>query len=148
MRFPIFQLVASLIALSLLPSSFARKPRFFSRAIPDKDAAAPTPASGIVALRQHHVARGDTDTCVYLDANISGLIGLLGLPLDLGSLLDLCLCISGIPDLLSVDVTLQALVDLLGLAAVEADITLLVCHFLPHNRLPPLDAHHYSYPDQ
>ena len=141
MRFPVFQLVASLIAFSLLPSALSRKPRFFSRAGLEKDAAPPAPASGIVALRQHHVARGDTDTCVYLDVGLTGLISLLGLPLDLSNLLDLCLCISGIPDLLSTDVTLQALVNLLGLAEVEADLTLLVCKFLPHNRLPPLDAH-------
>lgn len=71
------------------------------------------------ALRQYH-QRSLVDICANVDADLAILDIVLGK-------LDLCLCVSAIPKLLSVNLLLKTAVLLFGDAAVTAAVTALVC---------------------
>ncbi|TFY80076.1 hypothetical protein EWM64_g3938 [Hericium alpestre] len=83
------------------------------------------PAAGR-ALVQHHEPRALLDVCAAIDLN--AIVNLLPLGIDLGAIagLDICLCLSALPLSITADVHLQALVNLLGLADVNALLNLLI----------------------
>ncbi len=87
----------------------------------------PTPTtSDALTSRQYHVPRALLDVCVYLDTGALAHLNVLGIPI--GTLLDLdvCLCASALPVLLSTNVELKVLAKLLGTTALEAELKLLV----------------------
>ncbi|GBE84405.1 hypothetical protein SCP_0603840 [Sparassis crispa] len=95
------------------------------------------PPSNAIALRQYHARRGLSDTCAYVDLSVLSL-GIL--PVDLN--LDLCLCIGLLPSLVTLDATLEALVDLFGLDEIIAKLTVVIngcpnaqqCHYPDHSQ--------------
>ncbi|KZT02867.1 uncharacterized protein LAESUDRAFT_393558 [Laetiporus sulphureus 93-53] len=87
----------------------------------------------IIQSRQMHIQRDLLDVCASLDVDLE----ILGI---VYGHLDICLCVSLIPDFIEVDVVAQAAVDVLGLAVVEASIQALIegadshaqCQYPPH----------------
>lgn len=71
------------------------------------------------ALRQYH-QRSLVDICANVDADLK----ILGIVLGK---IDLCLCVSAIPQLLHTNLVLEAGVVLFGESAVTAAVTALVC---------------------
>ncbi|KAF8955041.1 hypothetical protein BDZ97DRAFT_1765558 [Flammula alnicola] len=153
MRRPFYTLFLSAISLfSLFPVLVSS---IHPHALTRRDYKRSPPPSNVLTSRQHRVARDLLDVCINVNvdllADASQLLGLGGLlgPLDLGSKIQLCLCLkaSFFPfdlDLyLDTNVDIQALVGLLGKNAVSALITALIntspeaqqCTF-------PSNAHH------
>jgi hypothetical protein len=79
-----------------------------------------TASSVSVHARAHRHKRALIDTCANVDADL-GLLGLLDVNLKL------CLCISALPTLISTNAQLQAAANILGIPAVTAVLTALVC---------------------
>ncbi|KAI0783350.1 hypothetical protein C8Q75DRAFT_810936 [Abortiporus biennis] len=75
------------------------------------------------ALTQHLEARTFTDTCAEVDAGLS--IDLLGIRITVG-LIQVCLCLSGIPDFIKADAVAIAAVNLVGVASVTAEVTAMI----------------------
>ncbi|KAI0916165.1 hypothetical protein AcW1_009987 [Taiwanofungus camphoratus] len=133
MRLQIFQL-ASVVTYALtlfsVPAAHARAPRRpFSRGPQplSRELSAPGPQPGAITLRQYHSPRALVDTCAYIDANVINdlnLLGILGLGIDID--LDICICLSLLPLLLTADVQLEVLVNLLGIDKLTAFLTIAV----------------------
>ncbi|KAH8094605.1 hypothetical protein BXZ70DRAFT_347818 [Cristinia sonorae] len=69
------------------------------------------------------LGRSTVDVCAQIDAGLS--VDLLGIAVTVG-VLDICLCISGIVDILEVNAVVKAAVGLVGEAAVVAELTAMI----------------------
>ncbi|KJA21789.1 hypothetical protein HYPSUDRAFT_202698 [Hypholoma sublateritium FD-334 SS-4] len=146
MRLPFSTLVLSATALfSLFPSPvLSIHPHALSRREHGR-----SPAAHVLTSRQHRIARDLLDVCINanvdLAANASQLLGLGSLlgDLNLGTNVQLCLCLKDLNVYLDTNDDVQALVGLLGKNAVSTIITALIntspdarqCTF-------PSNAHH------
>ncbi|PCH38975.1 hypothetical protein WOLCODRAFT_29297 [Wolfiporia cocos MD-104 SS10] len=87
----------------------------------------------VIAARQAHVQRDLVDVCAGLDVDFEVLDIIFGH-------LEVCLCISLIPDFIEADVIVQAAVDVAGVAVVTAQLEALIndasgkqtCHYPDH----------------
>ncbi|TCD70118.1 Dihydroxyacetone synthase [Steccherinum ochraceum] len=84
-------------------------------------AAAVTAVSGRVI--NELLGRTTLDVCAQIDANLA--VDVLGIAVVVGAL-DICLCIDAIVDILKVNAVVIAAVDLVGEAAVVAELTALI----------------------
>ncbi|TCD70117.1 hypothetical protein EIP91_004846 [Steccherinum ochraceum] len=75
------------------------------------------------AFNNELVSRGLTDTCAEVDAGLS--VNILGISIVVG-LIEVCLCISGIPVFLKENSVAIAAVNLAGIASVSAELTTMI----------------------
>lgn len=92
-------------------------------------------SSAARATYQRH-ARTTTDVCANVDAGLK--VNLLGIVVTVG-VVDVCLCISGIPDFLKVDAVAKTAVGIAGVAAVTAQLEAMINSAADHKTC--------SYPD-
>jgi len=93
-----------------------------------------------VSLHQYHAPRALLDVCANINLNVleNLHLDLLGLPLGALVDLDICLCLSLFPLILTTDVQLEALIPLLGIDKLTTLLTAAI------NGAP--DARHCTYP--
>ncbi|EMD36424.1 hypothetical protein CERSUDRAFT_115438 [Gelatoporia subvermispora B] len=114
---------AHTIAGTLLPLlTFAISLVGAYHAPPPAPAAAPVPT-----LHQHRIPRDFRDTCAWVNATVIDDLHLGGaLDASLATSLDLCICLSFLPELLTADVELVTLGGLLGIDNLELELTAVV----------------------
>ncbi|THH30633.1 hypothetical protein EUX98_g3550 [Antrodiella citrinella] len=88
------------------------------------------------AFNNELVARTTTDICAEVDAGLS--VSLLGISIVIG-LIEVCLCVSGIPAFVKTDAVAIAAVNIAGVASVSADIEAMINTAKGHQKC--------SYPD-
>ncbi|OCH93170.1 hypothetical protein OBBRIDRAFT_790494 [Obba rivulosa] len=89
-------------------------------------APAPEPAAAPI-LHQHRIAREFRDTCAWVNATVIDDVHLGGLlDTDLAVDLNLCICLSFLPELLTGDIQLITLGGLLGIDNLEVELTAVV----------------------
>lgn len=90
-----------------------------------RDVSVPPPSPAHVVLHQHHAPRALLDVCAHIDLDVleNLHLDLFGLPWSALLDLDICLCLSLLPLVLTTDVQLEALVPLIGINNLTSILT-------------------------
>jgi len=105
-------------------------------AAPALVALAATAHAAARAFDNELVKRTTTDVCAEVDAGLS--VNILGISIVIG-LIDVCLCISGVPAFVKANAVAVAAVNVAGVASVTADITAMINNAKGHQKC--------TYPD-
>ncbi|KAF8901214.1 hypothetical protein CPB84DRAFT_986568 [Gymnopilus junonius] len=130
MRLPFFTLfLFNLTLFSLFPTlASSLHPVAFSR----RRDQSRSPVPSVITSRQYRIARDLLDVCINANVNlladVSQVLGLGSVldPLDLGTNIELCLCLKDLDLYLETNANVQALIGLLGKNAIGSLITAVV----------------------